>query len=60
MGGTSKSTQTQTSSTDPYGPAGGALTGILGGLSNLVPGAGSPTAAQTGAINRRMLELETA
>jgi hypothetical protein len=40
VGGTSKTTQTQTQSLAPYDPASGALTGILGGLSNLVPQAG--------------------
>jgi Chaperone of endosialidase len=51
MGGTSTSTQSQTSQTNPYAPASGALSGILGGINSLVPGAGSLTGAQTGAIN---------
>lgn len=51
MGGTSTQTQKQTSSTDPYGPASGALTGILGGINSLVPGASSLTGAQSGALN---------
>ena len=51
MGGTSKSTQTQTSQTNPYAAAAPALSGILGGINSLVPGASSPTGAQTGALN---------
>jgi hypothetical protein len=51
MGGTSTSTQQQTSQTSPYAGAAPALGGILGGLNSLVPGAGSLTGAQTGALN---------
>ena len=51
MGGTSTSTQQQTSQTSPYAGAAPALTGILGGLTSLVPGAGSLTGAQGGALN---------
>ncbi|MBR1206617.1 MULTISPECIES: tail fiber domain-containing protein [unclassified Bradyrhizobium] len=51
MGGTSKSTTTQSSSLSPYDPASGALTGLLGGLTNLSGSAGSTTAAQNGALN---------
>jgi hypothetical protein len=40
MGGTSKSSQTQTQSLAPYDPANPALQGILGGLTGLVPQAG--------------------
>ena len=39
MGGTSKSTQTQTSQTSPYAGAAPALTGILDGINSLLPGA---------------------
>ena len=52
MGGTSTSKQTQSSSLAPYDPASGALTGILGGLSNMVPSAGSLSPTQSGAINQ--------
>lgn len=52
MGGTSKSTQTQSSSLAPYDPAADGLKGILGGITNLVPGAGSANPTQTGAINQ--------
>jgi hypothetical protein len=45
MGGTSTSTQQQTSQTSPYAGAAPALTGILGGINLLVPGAGSLTGA---------------
>jgi len=51
MGGTSTSTQKQTSQTDPYAAATPALTGILGGINALVPGASSLTRAQAGALN---------
>jgi hypothetical protein len=51
MGGTSTSTQSQTSQTNPYGPAAGTLNGLLGSLGNLSGGAGNLTGAQTGAIN---------
>jgi hypothetical protein len=51
MGGTSTSTQQQSSSTTPYAGASGALNGILGGLTSMVPGAGSLTGAQAGALN---------
>ncbi|WP_029082903.1 hypothetical protein [Bradyrhizobium sp. th.b2] len=51
MGGTSTTKQTQTQSLSPYDPASGALTGLLGGLTNLAGSAGSPTTAQTGALN---------
>jgi hypothetical protein len=51
MGGTSKTTQQQTSSTTPWGQAAAPLTGILNGINALVPGAGSLTGAQTGALN---------
>ncbi len=51
MGGTSTTTQNQTSSTTPYAAAAAPLTGILGGINSLVPGASSLTGAQTGALN---------
>jgi hypothetical protein len=51
MGGTSTSTQQQTSQTSPYAGAAPALTGILGGINSLLPGAGGLTGAQTGALN---------
>lgn len=50
MGGTSTSTQQQTSQTSPYAGAAPALTGILGGISSLVPGASGLTGAQSGAL----------
>lgn len=51
MGGKSESTQTQTSQTNPYANAAPGLNGILNSLNSMVPGAGSATGAQTGAIN---------
>lgn len=50
MGGTSKSSQTQTQQLAPYDPANPALQGILGGITNLVPKAGISD-AQTGALD---------
>lgn len=50
MGGTSKTSQTQTSQLAPYDPANPALQGILSGVSNLVPQAGLSGAA-SGALN---------
>ncbi|WP_316214130.1 tail fiber domain-containing protein [Bradyrhizobium sp. SZCCHNR2032] len=53
MGGTSKTTQTQTSQLSPYEPAAGTLNGILGNLSTIAGGAGTtPNTAQTSAINQ--------
>jgi hypothetical protein len=52
MGGTSKTTQTQTSSLAPYDPAKSSLDGLLGALGGMVPGAGSLNAGQSDAINR--------
>ncbi|WP_426526806.1 tail fiber domain-containing protein [Bradyrhizobium sp. McL0615] len=49
MGGTSTSSQTQTQSLAPYDPAKEGLTGILGGLTNLVPQAGL-NSNQSGAL----------
>jgi hypothetical protein len=51
MGGTSTTTQQQNSSTAPWAPASGALTGILGSLGSLAPGAGSLSGAQSNALN---------
>lgn len=51
MGGTSNSTQQQTSQASPYAPATGALNGILGSLGGLAGSAGSLTPAQSSAIN---------
>jgi hypothetical protein len=51
MGGTSTSTQQQTSQTNPYAGAAPALTGILNNINSLVPSAGSLTGAQAGALN---------
>jgi hypothetical protein len=51
MGGTSTTTQQQTSQTSPYAGAAPALTGILSGITSLAPGAGSLTGAQSGALN---------
>ncbi|OAF05468.1 hypothetical protein AYJ54_00755 [Bradyrhizobium centrolobii] len=50
MGGTSKSETTQQSTTAPWQPAQGALTGILGQLNNYLPQTGL-NGAQTNAIN---------
>jgi hypothetical protein len=52
VGGTSKSTQTQTSTLAPYEPANSALQGILGGINNLVPQAGTLTSGQQGVIDK--------
>ncbi|WP_315729042.1 tail fiber domain-containing protein [Bradyrhizobium sp. SZCCHNS2015] len=53
MGGTSKTTQTQTSQLSPYEPAAGTLNGILGNLSTIAGGVGTtPNTAQTSAINQ--------
>jgi hypothetical protein len=51
MGGTSTSTQQQSSSTTPWASAAAPLQGILNGVNALAPGAGSLTSAQQGAIN---------
>jgi hypothetical protein len=51
MGGTSTTTQQQNSSTQPWAPASSALTGILGSLGSLAPGAGSLSGAQSNALN---------
>jgi len=51
MGGTSTSTQQQTSQTNPYASAAPALNGILNNINSLVPSAGSLTGAQAGALN---------
>ncbi|MGJ4928153.1 tail fiber domain-containing protein [Bradyrhizobium sp. HKCCYLS2038] len=52
MGGTSKTTQTQTSQLNPYGPASGTLNGILGNVGTIANSIGTtPNAAQTGALN---------
>jgi hypothetical protein len=50
MGGQSSSTQQQSSTTAPWEPAQGAITGILGQLNGLLPQTGI-TGAQTGALN---------
>jgi len=50
MGGQSSSTQTQQSQTNPWAPAQGALTGILGQLNNYIPQSGI-NGAQTNALN---------
>jgi len=52
MGGTSKTSQTSTSSLAPYDPANPSLQGILGGINNLVPQAGTLSSGQQGAINQ--------
>lgn len=51
MGGTSTSTQNQSSTNTGYAPAMTGVNGILGGINSLIPGAGSLTSAQQGAIN---------
>jgi hypothetical protein len=51
MGGQSKTTQQQTSSTDPWAAAAPALQGILGGLTAAVGPASVLSPAQTGALN---------
>lgn len=50
MGGTSKTTQTQQSETQPWAPAQDTLKGILGQLNSYVPQTGI-TGAQTNALN---------
>jgi hypothetical protein len=50
MGGESKSTTTQQSETNPWAPAQGTLTGILGQLNNYLPQTGL-NGAQSNAIN---------
>lgn len=52
MGGTSKTSQTQTSTLAPYDPAAGSLQGILGGINKLVPQAGTLTGDQQGVLNK--------
>jgi hypothetical protein len=49
--GRNTSTQQQTSQTNPYAGAAPALNGILNNINSLVPGAGSLTGAQAGALN---------
>lgn len=49
--GTSKSTQTQTSSTSGYGPAMGSVNDILGNIQGLLPSAGL-SAKASGALDR--------
>lgn len=51
MGGTSTTTQQQTSQATPYAPAAGPMNGILNSLGGLAGSAGSLTPAQQGAIN---------
>jgi hypothetical protein len=51
MGGTSSSSQTQTSTTTPWSTATPALTGLLGGVNGLTPSAGL-NATEQGAINQ--------
>lgn len=55
MGGTSKSEQqtTQSSQTNPWAPAQGALNGILGGINGQVSNY-QPTSAETGALGQIM------
>lgn len=50
MGGTSTTSQTQSSSVAPYSAASTGLNGILGSLTNMAPSAGTLTPAQTGAL----------
>jgi hypothetical protein len=52
MGGTSSSSQTQSSQLAPYSAAAGPLNGLLGSIGNLAPSAGSLTPTQSGAINQ--------
>ena len=52
MGGTSTTSQSQTSQLAPYSAAAPGLNGILGQLGNMASGAGSATPAQTGALNQ--------
>jgi hypothetical protein len=52
MGGTSSSSQTQSSSLAPYSAASTGMNGILGSLSAMAPGAGSLNSTQSGAINQ--------
>src|SRR6266404_428978 len=52
MGGTSKSSQTQSASLAPYDPAATGLNGLLGSLTGMAGGAGSLNPTQQGAINQ--------
>jgi hypothetical protein len=52
MGGTSSSSQTQSSSLAPYSAASTGMNGILGSLSAMAPSAGSLNPTQSGAINQ--------
>src|SRR5258708_446257 len=48
---TSSSTTSQQSQTQPWGPAMGEVSGLLGSLNNLIPGSGV-NSAESGAINQ--------
>lgn len=52
MGGTSTTSQKQSSSLAPYDPAASGLNGILGGINGLVGSAGTASPTQTNAINQ--------
>jgi hypothetical protein len=52
MGGTSTSSQTQSSSLAPYSPASTGMNGILGSLSGMAPSAGTLSPTESGAINQ--------
>jgi hypothetical protein len=52
MGGSSSSSTTQSSTLSPYGAASGSLNGILSGINNLVPSAGTLSSGQQGAIDK--------
>lgn len=52
MGGTSKTSQTQSSSLAPYSAASTGLDGLLGSLSAMAPGAAALNPVQGGAINQ--------
>jgi hypothetical protein len=52
MGGTSKTSQTQSSTLAPYDPAAGSLNGVLGAINNFVPTAGTLSPGEQGAINQ--------
>lgn len=52
MGGTSKSSSTQSSSLSAYDPAKPGLDGLLGGINGMVGSAGSLSQGQQGAINQ--------
>lgn len=58
MGGTSKTTQTQSSSLAPYEPASGALQGILGKIGTIANNTGTTTTpGQTGILDQTQADV---